>query len=124
MRVDQFLYNIRVYKTRTLATNACKKGHVRLNKIRLKPANKVYPGQSLEFRSNHSWQKINIHNLPKRRVGAKLVALYAEVSLDSVDQKRMEVQKLMYNPTRERGLGRPTKKDRREIDDIQQKTEK
>lgn len=124
MRVDQFLYNIRVYKTRILATHACKKGHVRLNEIILKPAHKVYPGQSLEFRSNHSWHKINIQNLPKRRVGAKLVGLYANVLLDSIDQKRIEVQKLMNNPKRKRGLGRPTKKDRREIDDIQQKTEK
>lgn len=123
MRVDQFLYNIRVYKTRTLATNACKKGHVRLNEISLKPAHKVYPGQSLKFRRNHSWHKINIQNLPKRRVGAKLVALYADV-LETVDQNRTEFQKLMYNLKRKRGLGRPTKKDRREIDDIQQKTAK
>lgn len=116
MRIDKYLWSVRYYKTRTLATTACKKGQVRINEDIVKPSREVYPLDVVEFRKNQINYKIKVNDLPPNRVGAKLVDLYRT---DITPKEQFEAQELLkYSKDyyRKKGTGRPTKKDRRDID--------
>ena len=76
MRIDQFLWFSRVYKTRTTASNACKKGHVKMNSKSLKPSAEIYPNMSISVKKNQILNMFEIKDLPKSRVGPKIVELY------------------------------------------------
>ena len=117
MRVDKFLWSLRYFKTRTLATNACKKGHVKINNKSIKPSREVYPNEKLTIRKNQINYSLTIIDLPKSRVGSKLTDLYR---VDTTPKSEFEVKELS-NLSKEyyikKGSGRPTKKDRRDIED-------
>ena len=116
MRIDKYLWCVRYYKTRTLATTACKKGHIRVNGDIVKPSREVYPQDQIELRLNQINYKITVNDLPENRVGAKLVDLYRT---DNTPKEQFEAQELLkYSKDyyRKKGTGRPTKKDRRDID--------
>jgi len=118
MRVDKYLWCIRYYKTRTIATTACKKGHVRINDDVVKPSREVYPQDIVTLRKNQINYKLRVINIPESRVGAKLVDLYR---VDITPKEQFEAQELLkYSKDyyRKKGVGRPTKKDRRDIDDF------
>ena len=117
MRIDKYLWCIRYYKTRTLATTACKKGQVRINNDQVKPSRDVYPQDIVELRKNQINYRLKVNDIPPNRVGAKLVDLYRT---DTTPKEQFEAQELLkYSKDyyRKKGVGRPTKKDRREIDD-------
>ncbi|MEZ3160960.1 RNA-binding S4 domain-containing protein [Microbacterium sp. BWT-B31] len=108
-RVDAWLWAIRVYKTRTAATDACRAGHVRVNGERAKPAQPVRPGDELRVRI-HGFDRILVVRQPiAKRVGAALVAA-------SVEDRTPERDPTPVIAQRDRGAGRPTKRERREID--------
>jgi len=116
MRIDKYLWCVRYYKTRTLATTACKKGHIRVNGDIVKPSREVYPQDQIELRLNQINYKITVNDLPENRVGAKLVDIYRT---DNTPKEQFEAQELLkYSKDyyRKKGTGRPTKKDRRDID--------
>lgn len=116
MRIDKYLWCLRYYKTRTLATTACKKGHIRVNGDIVKPSREVYPQDQIELRLNQINYKITVNDLPENRVGAKLVDIYRT---DNTPKEQFEAQELLkYSKDyyRKKGTGRPTKKDRRDID--------
>ncbi|WP_159019678.1 RNA-binding S4 domain-containing protein [Algibacter sp. L3A6] len=116
MRIDKYLWCIRYYKTRTLATTACKKGQVRINNDQVKPSRDVYPQDIVELRKNQINYRLKVNDIPESRVGAKLVDLYRT---DSTPKEQFEAQELLkYSKDyyRKKGVGRPTKKDRRDID--------
>ncbi len=116
MRLDKFLWAVRFYKTRSQATDACKKHHVSVNGQTAKASKEVFPGDRLQIRKNQIDYEILILNLPDRRLGAKLVPLYIK---DLTPPEAFEHQKLMREAQiyyRKKGLGRPTKKDRRQLD--------
>jgi len=118
MRVDKYLWCIRYYKTRTIATTACKKGHVRINDDVVKPSRDVFPQDIVTLRKNQINYKLRVNDIPERRVGAKLVDLYR---VDLTPKEAFEAQELLkYSKDyyRKKGVGRPTKKDRRDIDDF------
>jgi len=118
MRVDKYLWCIRYYKTRTIATTACKKGHVRINDDVVKPSREVFPQDIVTLRKNQINYKLRVINIPESRVGAKLVDLYR---VDITPKEQFEAQELLkYSKDyyRKKGVGRPTKKDRRDIDDF------
>ena len=118
MRVDKYLWCIRYYKTRSIATNACKKGQVKVNEQIVKPSREVYPTDVIEFRKDQINYKIIVNDLPENRVGAKLVNLY---STDITPKEAFEAKELLKYAKdyyRKKGVGRPTKKDRRDIDDF------
>lgn len=122
MRIDKYLWCIRYYKTRTLATIACKKGHVRVNKEIVKPSREVYPQDQLELRKDQINYKLIVNDVPESRVGAKLVDIYRT---DITPKDQFEAQELLkYSKDyyRKKGVGRPTKKDRRDIDDFTDET--
>ena len=76
MRIDKFLWHSRIYKSRTIAGNACKKGHVKMNLKSLKPSSEVYPNMTISVKKNQILNQYEIKNLPKSRIGAKIVDLY------------------------------------------------
>lgn len=116
MRVDKYLWCVRYYKTRTQATTACKKGHVRVNQENVKPSRDVYATDIVEFRKDQINYKITINDLPQNRVGAKLVDLYRTDITPKEQFEAKELLKYSKDYYRKKGAGRPTKKDRRDID--------
>ncbi|MDA9069848.1 RNA-binding S4 domain-containing protein [Arenitalea sp.] len=123
MRIDKYLWCIRYYKTRTLATTACKKGHVRVNDDVVKPSRDVFPQDIIILRKDQINYSLKVNDIPESRVGAKLVDLYRT---DTTPKEQFEAQELLkYSKDyyRKKGVGRPTKKDRRDIDDFTDENE-
>jgi ribosome-associated heat shock protein Hsp15 len=117
MRVDKYLWCVRYFKTRSIATQACKKGHVKINGDALKPSREVYPGDEIEVRKNQINYKLRVLDLPPSRVGAKLVSIYATDITPKENLEKLDLLKYSKDYYRKKGTGRPTKKDRRDIDD-------
>ena len=118
MRIDKYLWCVRYYKTRNIATIACKKGHISVNDTVVKPGRNIYPMDKIGVRINQINYQLTVQDIPKSRVGAKLVDIYR---IDTTPKSEFEAQELLkYSKDyyREKGEGRPTKKDRREIDDF------
>jgi len=118
MRIDQLLWYLRYYKSRSLATNACKKGHVRLKNQILKPSRDILPLDLVLVRKDQINYEFKVLDLPKSRVGAKIVDIYRQDLTKKNAFENKESQGLSKIINRIRGLGRPTKKDRREIDEF------
>ena len=118
MRIDKYLWSVRYYKTRSIATQACKKKQIKVNGIVAKPSREVYPTDKIELRKNQINYQLTVNDLPPNRVGAKLVDIYRT---DTTPKEAFEAQELLrYSKDyyRKKGTGRPTKKDRRDIDDF------
>jgi ribosome-associated heat shock protein Hsp15 len=117
MRIDKYLWCIRQYKTRNQATEACKKGQVRINEAIVKPGKEVYISDVINLRKNQINYQIKVLDIPPNRIGAKLLDLYMKDETPSDEFKTLELLKLAKDHYRKKGLGRPTKKDRRDLDD-------
>lgn len=116
MRIDKYLWSIRFFKTRTIASTACKKGQVRVNDQVVKPAREIYPSDQIIVRKDQINHQLTVLDLPTSRVGAKLVDIYRK---DTTPKEVFEKNELLqYSKAyyRKKGMGRPTKKDRREIE--------
>ncbi|WP_460219258.1 RNA-binding S4 domain-containing protein [Psychroserpens sp. MEBiC05023] len=118
MRIDKYLWCIRYCKTRSIATNACKKGHVKINGQVVKPSREVYPTDKIEFRKDQINYQIIVNDLPESRLGAKLVDIYRTDVTPKEAFEAKELLKYSKDYYRKKGSGRPTKKDRRDIDDF------
>lgn len=117
MRIDKFLWHIRYFKTRNISTTACKKGHVKINDQVIKPSREVYPMDKVVVRKNQINYQFTVMDIPKNRIGAKLVDIYRKDTTPKEAFENEELVKYSKSYYRKRGTGRPTKKDRREIDD-------
>lgn len=117
MRIDKYLWCVRYFKTRTIATNACKKGQVKIKGDSVKPSREIFPQDVIEVRKNQINYKIQVLDYPPSRVGAKLVAIYAIDITPKENLEKLDLLKYSKDYYRKKGAGRPTKKDRREIDD-------
>lgn len=117
MRIDKYLWCVRYFKTRSISTNACKKGHVRVNGDIVKPSRDVYPTDKIEVRKNQINYIIEVLDLPPSRVGAKLVNIYLTDITPKENLEKLDLLKYSQDYYRKKGTGRPTKKDRRELDD-------
>jgi ribosome-associated heat shock protein Hsp15 len=111
-RVDQWLWAVRVYKTRSGAATGCRGGHVRINGAPAKPASPVHPGDRVEARVHDLQRDLEVVRLITKRVGAPLAA-ECYVDHSPPPPPREFVRRLF---PREAGAGRPTKRDRRQID--------
>ncbi|QKG80722.1 RNA-binding S4 domain-containing protein [Tenuifilum thalassicum] len=118
MRVDKWLWFVRVFKTRTQATDACRKGRVTRDGINLKPSQEVQPGETITVRKPPVNYTFKVKDFPKSRVGAKLVENYLENLTPPEELQKLDPAYMAFNIYRERGTGRPTKKERREIDEL------
>ncbi|MBT8265136.1 MAG: RNA-binding S4 domain-containing protein [Bacteroidia bacterium] len=123
MRIDKFLWSLRYFKTRSIATNACKKGHVKVNGDTVKPSRDVYATDTIEVRKNQINYKLIVNDLPPSRVGAKLVDIYRKDITPKEAFKVNEALKFAKDYYRKKGTGRPTKKDRRDMDDYYDENE-
>ena len=117
MRIDKYLWSVRYYKTRSIATQACKKGAVRINDAAVKPSRDVYPGDNVTLRKNQINYSLRVIEVPISRVGPKLVDLYRVDTTPKEAFQQQELLKYSKEYYRKRGMGRPTKKDRRDIED-------
>ncbi len=117
MRIDQYLWYLRYYKSRNQASLACKQGHVRIGDKLVKPSREVLIGDNIKLRKNQIWHKLIVIDFPKSRLGAKLVDIYRQKTTSEDSFDHVNFQSLSRSPEREKGSGRPTKKDRREMDD-------
>lgn len=117
MRIDKFLWSTRYFKTRNQASEACKKGHIRVNDAVVKPSRDVYPGDKLIVRKNQVNYELLVLDLPTSRVGAKLVDIYRKDTTPKEAFEHSDLLKYSKDYYRKKGTGRPTKKDRRDIDD-------
>jgi len=116
MRIDKYLWCTRYFKTRSIATEACKKGHIKLNGANVKPSKDVFTGEKLSIRKDQINYEILVLDIPKNRVGAKLVDLYRKDITPEDAFQNQEMLKFSKDYYRKKGTGRPTKKDRRDID--------
>lgn len=118
LRIDKYLWSIRVFKTRTLATEACKAGRVKLNGQNVKPSYVVKVGDTFAVQKGIERKLLYVTGLLDRRVDAKTAAMYYE---DRTPVEETYGFKSVFQAPilkRDRGTGRPTKRDRREIDDL------
>lgn len=117
MRVDKYLWCTRYFKTRSLATEACKKGHIRINDSQVKPSREVYATDKITVRKNQINYIIQVTDIPDNRVGAKLVDIYRKDLTPKEAFEHLDLLKYSKDYYRKKGAGRPTKKDRRDIED-------
>ncbi len=117
MRIDKYLWCTRYYKTRNQATEACKKGQVQINGQVVKPSRDVFPTDQILVRKKQINYQLTVLEIPDSRVGAKLVGLYRIDTTPEEALQHDELQRLAREYYRKKGEGRPTKKDRRTIDD-------
>lgn len=118
MRIDKYLWCVRYYKTRNMVTEACKKNHITVNGQVAKASKEVFPTDKITFRKDQITQIITVLDIPENRVGAKLVDIYRRNDTPAEAFQHLELLKLSKEHYRKNGTGRPTKKDRRDIDEF------
>lgn len=116
VRVDKFLWSVRLYKTRTIAADACKNGRVKVNGVEQKPSRTFKIGDVFTVRKGPITYTYRILQLTEHRLGAKLVPDYIRDETTKDQLEILELAKLAGQTGRDRGTGRPTKKDRRDIE--------
>lgn len=118
IRIDKFLWSVRIYATRSMATEECKKGRISIGGVAVKPSRVVKVGETILVRKNPVTYTYRIIELLGKRVGAKLVPLYLEDLTTEEELRKLDVTQGGALFFRDRGAGRPTKKDRRDIDRV------
>ena len=116
VRVDKYLFAMRIYKTRSIAADACKKGRVTMNGVQLKPARTFKVGDVFSVRKNPVTFTYKVLQLSENRLGARLVPDYMQDITPPDQLEILEMARLAGKQGRDRGTGRPTKKDRRDIE--------
>jgi len=118
MRIDKFLWSIRFYKTRNIAAEEIKKNRVSIGENTVKSSKDVKEGDIIKIRKNQIDYKIKVLQIPKSRIGAKLVALHVADMTEKEQYELLKLRKMSQDYYRTKGEGRPTKKDRRDMDDF------
>lgn len=117
MRIDKYLWCVRYYKTRSIATQAIQKGHVTVNGQQAKPSRDVFAGDKISVRRDQINYLLTVLDVPANRVGPKLVDIYRKDETPADAFEHLELLRLSKEHYRAKGTGRPTKKDRRDLDD-------
>lgn len=116
VRIDKFLWAMRIYKTRSIAADACKNGRITMNGVQLKPSRTFHVGDTFSVRKGPITYTYRIMQLCQNRLGAKLVPEYLRDITSKEQLELLELARLAGQSGRDRGTGRPTKKDRRDIE--------
>jgi ribosome-associated heat shock protein Hsp15 len=116
VRIDKWLWATRLFKTRTIAAEACKKNRVSIGGISVKPSRMIRVGEVLQIRKPPMTFSFKVIDLTERRMSAKLAPQYLENVTPAEQYELLEMSKISGFVDRARGLGRPTKKDRRELE--------
>ena len=118
VRIDKYLWAVRLYKTRTLATEACRKGKVSVDDMPAKPSRAVTTNDVIQVKKMPVVYSYRVKDPIEKRVGAKIVDNYVEDVTSAEELQKLDLQDDFF-VKRERGSGRPTKKERRLLDDLQ-----
>lgn len=118
VRVDKWLWATRVYKTRSIATEACKKGRITIDNIQVKPSRVLKLGDIVHVKKAPVTYQYKVLGLIEKRVGAQLVSEYMLDITPKEELELLDMQRHMSWMQRDRGTGRPTKKERRDLDDF------
>lgn len=119
IRIDKWLWTVRLFKTRSEAAEAVRGGKVKLNGDAVKAAKELKVNDTITFRSGTILRTLKVTGFPKSRVAAKLVPQFAEDLTPPEEYERQKVEKQYERPFFYTGKGRPTKRDRRKLDDMQ-----
>lgn len=117
-RLDRWLWAVRVYKTRALATAACRAEHVEINGALAKPARHVRAEETVTVRQGLVTRTLLVRGVPTSRVGAKLVAEFCTETTPAAEWEKARVHRVQQVLARDKGAGRPTKRDRRQMDEF------
>ena len=118
VRIDKWMWATRIFKTRTIAAEACKKNRVMINGVNVKPSRMIKVGEVIQVRKPPITFSFKVLDLTERRMGAKLVPDYLENVTTPDQYELLEMSKISGFINRAKGTGRPTKKDRRELEDF------
>lgn len=116
VRIDKWLWAVRVFKTRNQATEACRAGKVKIRDIAVKPSREVKPGDIITVRFGILTKTIKVLELLHNRVSASLVVTYMDDITPQEEKDKLAIMRELNYERRDRGIGRPTKKQRRDID--------
>ena len=117
-RIDKWMWAVRIFKTRTIAAEACKKGRISINGALAKAARTIKPGDVIQVRKPPVTYSFKVLQAIENRVGAKLVPEVMENVTSREQYELLEMSKISGFVDRSRGTGRPTKKERRELDEF------
>ena len=117
-RLDKWLWSVRVFKTRPLATAACRAGKVLIGELEAKPGRDVHLGETVTVRVGVVTRTLKVTGLPRSRVAAKQLPEFLEDLTPAAEYERAKQAGIEHMLARERGRGRPTKKDRRDMADL------
>lgn len=120
VRIDKWLWAVRIFKTRTIACDACKLGRVTIGGQKVKPSRNIKVGEIIEVRKPPITYSFKVLALSENRMGAKLVPGFMENVTPREQLDLLEMNRISGFIDRAKGLGRPTKKDRRDMDDFTQ----
>ncbi|HKK10759.1 MAG TPA: RNA-binding S4 domain-containing protein [Bacteroidales bacterium] len=121
VRIDKYLWAIRVFKTRSKAADACKKGRVQINDTEVKPAKDVSPGDEVLIRIKTMMKTIRVVKVIEQRVSATIAAECFEDLTPQEEYDKLKKMNELNSEWRDRGAGRPTKKERRQIEWLKKK---
>lgn len=120
VRIDKWLWATRVFKTRTIASDACKKGRVSIEGVEVKPSRMIKVGDIVRVRKPPITFSFEVLALSEQRMGAKLVPEYLKNVTPPEEYELLEMKRLSGFIDRQRGTGRPTKKERRDLEQFQE----
>ena len=123
LRIDKWMWATRIFKTRTIAVEACKKNRVIVNDILVKPSRMIKVGDVIQVRKPPIIYSFKVLDLTANRIGAKFVPNYLENITPPEQYEILELQKISGFIDRARGTGRPTKKERRDLDSFSTPTD-
>lgn len=118
VRIDKWMWAVRLFKTRSQATEACRKGRVEIGNLPVKPSREIRVGEIIKIRRQPINRSFKVLALSEKRMSAKLTENFLEDVTPPEELEIPEIQKQMNWIMRERGSGRPTKRDRRKLDDF------
>jgi len=116
VRIDKWLWAARIFKTRTIAVEACKKGRVMIDNVAVKPSRNIRVGDVVQVRKPPVTYSFKVLALSQNRMGAKLVPQFMENVTPPDQYELLELSKISGFVDRQRGTGRPTKKERRDLE--------
>lgn len=120
VRIDKWLWAVRIFKTRSIATDACKKGRVMINDVSVKPSRMIRVGETIQVKKPPITFSFKVLDLAEKRMGAKLVPQFMENITPPEQYEILELNNISGFVDRSRGTGRPTKKERRDLEQFTQ----
>jgi len=115
VRIDKWLWATRIFKTRSVATEACKKGRISIDGITVKPSRIIHVGEKVSIRKPPVTYTFKVLDVTGNRINAKLTPLFLENITPKEEYEILELNRISGFVDRAKGLGRPTKKDRRDM---------